>query len=100
PGTELSSVKDGPEPLLAEEGDPLAGSDLRDVLQYRLEVAVPRIPDDADLHRASRLSSCCSAVIRRAIPPAVSPKVSSWSARGACSTSRSGTPRATTRVSG
>ena len=38
------------------------------MLEHRLEVAVPGIADDADLHRASRLSSCCSAVIRRAMP--------------------------------
>src|SRR5262249_18832329 len=72
----------------------------RHVLEHRLEVGIARIADDADLHLGSRLSSCWSAVMRRAMPAAVRPYSSSCSPRGACSIRRSGTPSATTRTSG
>ncbi len=88
------------EPRLAVEMDATGGSLGGQLLEDRLEAGVPGIADHADLHRASRLSSCWSAAIRRAMPAAVSPNSSSCSTRGACSITRSGTPRATTRTSG
>ena len=53
---------------------PRSGDCGRDLLQHAPQVRVPRVPDDADLHRASRLSSCCSAVMRRAMPAGGQPE--------------------------
>src|SRR5262249_49794873 len=73
------------QPLLGEQREVVPRRGRRQAAEEALQVAVTGVADDPHVHRGERLSCDATARIRAAIAEAVSPAVSSWLVRGACS---------------